>query len=101
VTGGGVYCLPGGTALSIGLAGSETNVAYQLYLDTGSGPVEDGSTVIGNGSALNFGSKTATGTYTIVATRLSGSGCSANHERRRGGDRGDDTGGADRTHRHL
>jgi autotransporter-associated beta strand protein len=77
VTGGGVYCLPGGTALSIGLAGSQANVAYQLYLNTGTGPVADGSPVSGTGSALNFGSKTATGTYTVVATRLSGSGCSA------------------------
>jgi hypothetical protein len=77
VTGGGAYCLPGGTAPSIGLAGSQANVAYQLYIDTGTGPVADGSAVSGTGSALNFGSKTATGTYTVVATRLSGSGCSA------------------------
>ena len=78
MTGGGVYCLPDGDAPSAGLNGSETNVAYQLYIDTGEGPVVDGSFVIGNGGALDFGMKSATGTYTVVATRLSGSGCSAN-----------------------
>jgi len=78
ISGGGVYCLPDGDPPSIGLADSELNVSYQLYINTGAGPEADGSPLFGSGNALDFGNKTATGTYTIVATRLSGSGCSAN-----------------------
>ncbi len=77
VTGGGVYCQPGGTPPSIGLSGSQSNVSYQLYLDEGMGPVAHGSPVFGTGSAIDFGVTESTGTYTVVATRLAGSGCSA------------------------
>lgn len=76
VTGGGVYCQPAGTPPSVGLSGSQLNVAYQLYHDEGEGPVADGSPVFGTGSAIHFGVKESTGTYTVVATRLTGSGCS-------------------------
>lgn len=66
-----VYSLTGSTyrctsddASTITLAGSETGVSYQLYKDG----VADGDPVTGTGSALNW-SKTAWGTYTVVATR--------------------------------
>jgi hypothetical protein len=67
VTGGGVYCA-GGTGLTVGLSGSATGVSYQLY--NGFTP---GVIVSGTGSAITFGTSTAAGAYTIVAT--SGSGC--------------------------
>lgn len=68
VTGGGVYC--SGSGLPINLSGSETGVAYQLYL--GSNP--QGSPVAGTGAAINFGNQVAAGNYTVIATRITG-GC--------------------------
>ena len=70
VTGGGVYC--SGTGLPVALSGSETGVEYQLYI----GIIPQGSPVAGTGSAINFGNQVTAGTYTIIATRLSG-GCVA------------------------
>jgi len=70
VTGGGVYC--SGTGLPVALSGSETGIEYQLYI----GINPQGSPVAGTGSAINFGNQVTAGTYTIVATRLSG-GCVA------------------------
>ncbi len=70
VTGGGVYC-SGGSGVAIGLSGSQTGVNYQLQIDG----VNTGTAVTGSGSSLNFGNKTAAGTYTVVATNAT-SGCS-------------------------
>lgn len=63
VTGGGVYCT-GGTGVVVGLSGSQTGVNYQLLL----AGVNTGAVVAGTGSAINFGLKTAAGTYTVSAT---------------------------------
>jgi uncharacterized protein YjdB len=64
VTGGGVYCT-GGSGMAVGVANSQTNVNYQLFL--GTSPI--GSAVAGTtGSAISFGLQTTTGTYTVVAT---------------------------------
>ncbi len=71
VTGGGSYC-SGGTGIAVGLSSSESGITYQLQL----GGVNNGSAIAGIGSAISFGLQTATGTYTVVATRTSG-GCTA------------------------
>ncbi|PIF32796.1 gliding motility-associated-like protein [Flavobacterium sp. 9] len=72
VTGGGAYCA-GGAGFAIGLSNSETGVSYQLQL----GGVNDGTAVAGTtGTAINFGTKTAAGTYTVVATNATTS-CTA------------------------
>ena len=72
VTGGGSYC-SGGTGVAIGIAGSAAGINYQLF--NGASPV--GSTTAGIGSALSFGSQTAAGTYTVVATNPA-TGCTSN-----------------------
>jgi|GEM_PF-1694287 len=69
VTGGGALC-NGGSAVPIGLSGSQTNVNYQLQLN--SSPW--GSPVAGTGSALSFGTFSLGGTYTVVATHAT-TGC--------------------------
>ncbi|MGA1531153.1 MAG: autotransporter-associated beta strand repeat-containing protein, partial [Kiritimatiellia bacterium] len=71
VTGGGAYC-GGQTGVNVGLSGSQALVSYQLMFEG----VATGSVVQGTGSALNFGTHAATGTYTVVATRDAG-GCTA------------------------
>ncbi len=63
ITGGGSYCA-GGAGMLLGLDGSNAGISYQLY--NGSGAV--GSPIAGTGGALNFGLKTAAGTYYVVAT---------------------------------
>ena len=67
VTGGGSYC-SGGTGVDVGLSGSELGVNYQLY---GNSIAVDGL-VAGTGAALNFGSQTIAGDYTVIATRTIG-----------------------------
>lgn len=62
VTGGGGYCL-GGAGVHVGISSSELGVQYQLYRD--GGPV--GSAVWGLGSALDLGSQTVAGNYTVIA----------------------------------
>ncbi len=62
VTGGGTSC---GTALPVGLSGSQSGVFYQLYRN--GSPV--GTTVQGTGQAITLGNHLTQGTYTIVATR--------------------------------
>ncbi|MBX2901869.1 MAG: hypothetical protein KF775_19645, partial [Cyclobacteriaceae bacterium] len=62
VTGGGAYC-NGGSGVHVGLSGSQAGIAYQLY--NGTTPV--GSFTTGTGLALDFGLKTAGGTYTVLA----------------------------------
>jgi hypothetical protein len=71
LTGGGSYC-SGGSGVSLGLGGSETGVNYQLY----NGASAVGSVVVGIGSALSFGSFTAAGDYSVVATNAS-TGCAS------------------------
>ncbi|MEP7094601.1 MAG: hypothetical protein ABI793_11130, partial [Flavobacterium sp.] len=53
-----------GSSTTIGLSGSQLGVNYQLQL----GGTNTGSAVAGTGSAISFGSKSATGIYTVVAT---------------------------------
>ncbi len=61
VTGGGNYC-PGTTGVHVGLDGSNTGIIYKLY---NGGFVGSNS---GTGAALDFGLKTAVGSYTVVAS---------------------------------
>lgn len=63
VTGGGSFCA-GGAGVAVGLAGSQTNVTYQLY----NGPSTISTPIVGTGSAVSFGSQAAAGTYTVVGT---------------------------------
>ncbi|RXM45725.1 hypothetical protein BOW57_03800, partial [Flavobacterium sp. YO64] len=73
VTGGGTYCT-GGTGFAVGLSNSDSGVSYQLQL----GGANNGTPVIGTGTAISFGTKTAAGTYTVVATNTnSGISCTA------------------------
>ncbi len=69
VTGGGSYC-SGGSGVSVILNGSDNAISYQLY--------KDGSTVgapiIGVTGPVDFGLKTATGSYNVIATNTS-TGC--------------------------
>ncbi len=70
VTGGGSFCA-GGTGVDVGLNGSQDGVDYQLIYSgsaIGSFP--------GSGSAIDFGSFTFAGGYTVLATD-SATGCSA------------------------
>jgi hypothetical protein len=61
VTGGGISC---GTGVAIGLDGSQTGVNYQLK----NGSSNVGSAVAGTNTAITFGSQSAAGTYTVIAT---------------------------------
>ena len=63
VTGGGNYCA-GGTGSHVGIDGSATGVSYQLF----NGSTISGSAVAGTGTTVDFGAKTAPGTYTVIAT---------------------------------
>ncbi|MBK8952681.1 MAG: T9SS type A sorting domain-containing protein [Chitinophagaceae bacterium] len=72
VTGGGNYC-SGGSGVSIGLDNSETGVNYQLF----NGASAAGAPVPGTGAAISFGSHTAAGSYTVVATNTT-TNCSSN-----------------------
>jgi len=67
VTGGGSYCL-GGAGVDVQLTNSDLGVSYDLYI---SGVLN--TTVIGTGSAIDFGLQPATGAYTVVATNLASS----------------------------
>ncbi|MFN4081972.1 MAG: hypothetical protein ACK4NS_13820, partial [Saprospiraceae bacterium] len=68
VTGGGAYCDPPGGGVPVGLSGSESGVTYQLRLNG----VDVGLPVAGTGSPLDFGTQTAAGVYTVVASSASG-----------------------------
>jgi type IX secretion system substrate protein len=63
VTGGGGYCA-GSAGVNIGLSFSDPGISYQLF----HGGVITGSPIMGASSALDFGTFTTTGTYSIVAT---------------------------------
>lgn len=71
LTGGGSYC-SGGTGLSIGLVSSVSGVDYALYR-SGS---YTGTTMSGTSAALSFGTYTASGTYSVIATNAT-TGCVA------------------------
>ncbi len=62
VIGGGDYCA-GGSGVHVGLTASTSGISYQLF-NTGA----VGVPVAGSGGAIDFGSKTAAGNYTVVAT---------------------------------
>ncbi|MES2703643.1 MAG: GEVED domain-containing protein, partial [Bacteroidota bacterium] len=70
VTGGGNYC-SGGAGISVGLSNSASGISYQLY----NGATTVGSPVSGTGSVIGFGSQTAAGTYSVMATN-GATGCS-------------------------
>ena len=72
VTGGGTYCATG-IGVVVGISNSDLNVNYQLY----NGGTTSGIALPGDGSAIDFGHKTATGTYTVVATDAI-TGCTSN-----------------------
>jgi lysophospholipase L1-like esterase/uncharacterized protein YjdB len=63
MTGGGSYCA-GGAGMHVGLASSDTSASYQLYI----GGAPSGPSLAGTGVALDFGLKTAAGTYSALAT---------------------------------
>ncbi len=67
LTGGGGYCI-GSTPVHVGISNSNTGINYQLYSNTGSGPVAVGTTTAGIGSALDFGTEALAATYTVIAT---------------------------------
>ncbi len=70
VTNSGAYCT-GGTGVSVGVAGSNTGISYQLYDGSGA---PSGSAVTGTGAAISFGLRVATGNYTVIATDMT-TGC--------------------------
>ncbi len=71
VTGGGSYC-PGGVGVHDSLSFSSLGILYKLYK---SGTLVD--SLSGTGGALDFGLKTAPGTYTITGTNTY-TGCVGN-----------------------
>jgi hypothetical protein len=71
VTGGGTYCA-GGAGFNVGLGGSDVGINYQLY--NGVTPV--GAAIPGTNAAINFGTYTAAGTYTVMGSNIA-SGCAA------------------------
>jgi hypothetical protein len=70
VTGGGSYCNGTSTGVSVGLGNSAAGVSYQLY----NGSAFAGTAVLGTGAAIDFGSFTGVGTYSVLATSIS-TGC--------------------------
>ncbi|MBX2906609.1 MAG: Ig-like domain-containing protein [Taibaiella sp.] len=68
VTGGGSFCI-GSPGVPVGLSSSLPGVEYQLY--NGMSPV---LTIAGTGGALNFGTYTTGGTYSVRAV-TTGLGC--------------------------
>lgn len=69
-TGGGSYCA-GGSGMRIGLDGTTVGEQYKLYR----GATPSSFWVSGTGAAIDFGSRTIPGTYTIVAN-IPATGCS-------------------------
>ncbi len=60
---------------TVGLSGSDGTATYQLYLNNVAVP---GGLVTGTGSPFNYGVKTDSGTYTIVATNIATPNCTSN-----------------------
>jgi len=75
MTGSGDYC-SGSAGATIGLAGSQQYVIYQLYRDNGGNRLAVGAPKYGTGAALSFGTQNIEDTYTVEATRQVG-GCAA------------------------
>ncbi len=71
VTGGGNYC-SGGAGVHVGISSSDIGVTYQLY-----NGIAVGIPVNGTGGSIDFGSQTAIGTYTVIATNTA-TGCIKN-----------------------
>jgi len=69
VEGGGSYCLGSG-GVDVNLNSSVTTDSYQLLVDGSA----TGATMPGSGSAIDFGTQTTAGTYTVIATDLT-TGC--------------------------
>jgi hypothetical protein len=69
MNGGGSYC-SGGTGVTMGVAGSQTGINYQLYR----GATSVGSPVAGTGASISFGLQTVAGTYSVLATNTT-TGC--------------------------
>lgn len=65
LSGGGSYC-SGSIGPDVTLSGSQLNVNYQLKNNS----VNVGSPVAGTGSPINFGSQSAPGNYSVVATHI-------------------------------
>lgn len=63
VSGGGTFCA-GATGAQVGMNNSQSGVTYTLYLDG----VSTGQTQSGTGGAISFGTQTAAGTYTVIAS---------------------------------
>jgi hypothetical protein len=63
MTGGGGYC-SGGSGVAVGISASSTGNTYQLY----NGASTVGSPIGGTGGAFSFGTFTATGSYSVLAT---------------------------------
>jgi len=63
ISGSGTECA-GGTGFNLVLDGSGTGISYEVF--QGSGP--SGSPIAGSGTALSFGTRSAAGTYIVVAT---------------------------------
>ncbi len=72
MSGGGNYC-SGGTGVHIGLSGTNTGVSYQLS----NGTTTVGTSILGTGSAIDFGSFTGSGVYTVHANNMT-TGCNSN-----------------------
>jgi len=73
VIGGGSYCAVSLSIPSVGLSNSDAGVNYQLYISG----VAAGTAIGGTGAAINFGTQTAAGAYTVVATDTT-TGCTKN-----------------------
>jgi hypothetical protein len=67
VSGGGSIC-PGALGHGVTLSGSDLGVRYALLLNG----ISTGDTLIGTGGVLNFGLRTAAGTYTVEARNTVG-----------------------------
>jgi hypothetical protein len=73
VTGGGTYCAPWPTGVSVGLSNSETGINYQFWFSGG----DSISSLAGTGSALLANGITGTGSV-VVKARNASTGCWAN-----------------------
>ena len=73
VIGGGSYCAGSSAIPSIGLSSSGAGVNYQLFRSGAA----TGASLPGTGAAINFGTETLAGIYTVVATDAT-TGCVKN-----------------------
>jgi len=73
VIGGGGYCIGSSIMPSVGLSSSNSGINYQLYRSGATA----GAIVPGTGAAIDFGTETLAGIYTVVATDAT-TGCTKN-----------------------